>query len=83
MRFDMTRVDPGANMDRFYCVQLTRSLFGEFGVERQWGRRRTRGRRRLDWYSDELQAKSALSDLVKEKLSRGYLLKTGGAVRWR
>lgn len=67
----MTRVDLGANMDRFYCVQSTRSLFGEFGVERQWGRRRTRGRRRLDWHGDELQAMSAFSDLVREKLSRG------------
>nr|WP_299831959.1 WGR domain-containing protein [uncultured Roseobacter sp.] len=71
----MARVDSDVNMDRFYSVQLTQSLFGDVGVERQWGRRRTRGRRRLDWYGNEQDAKSALSDLVKAKLSRGYFLK--------
>lgn len=81
MRVDLARVDPDANIDRFYSVQLTRSLFGEIGVERQWGRRRTYGRRRLDWYGNEREAKSALSDLVKAKMSRGYMLKAGGAVR--
>lgn len=81
MRVDMARVDPDANMDRYYCVELTESLFGEIGVERQWGRRRTHGRRRLDWYTDESDAKTALSNLVNEKLSRGYQLKAGGAIR--
>ncbi|AVL51192.1 WGR domain-containing protein (plasmid) [Roseobacter denitrificans] len=75
MRVDMARVDPDANMDRFYCVQLTKSLFGETGVERQWGRWRTHGRRRLDWCGNETQAKTALTNLVKDKLSRGYLIK--------
>ena len=81
MRVDMARVDPDANMDRFYSVQLTRSLFGEVGVERQWGRRRTHGRRRLDWYGNEREAKMALSNLVKAKLARGYLTKAWRAVR--
>jgi predicted DNA-binding WGR domain protein len=81
MRVDLARTDPDVNMNRFYCVQLTRSLFGEIGVERQWGRRGTFGRRRLDWYGNEREAKSALSDLVKAKMSRGYMLRTGGAVR--
>lgn len=75
MRIDMTRVDPGVNMDRFYCVQLTTGLFGEFGVQRLWGRCGTCGRQRLDWYESEPEATSALSKLVKQKLMRGYLLK--------
>ena len=73
MRVDMARFDADANMNRFYSVQLTQSLFfGEVGVERQWGRRRTSGRCRLDWYGNDRDAESALSDLVKAKLSRGY-----------
>lgn len=72
MRVDMARFDADANMDRFYSVQLTQSLFGEFGVERHWGRHRTHGRCRLDWYGNELDAVMALSGLVKAKLSRGY-----------
>lgn len=81
MWVDMTRFDADTNMDRFYSVQLTQSLFGEVGVERQWGRRRTYGRRRLDWYGDKREAKLALLDLVRAKLSRGYLLKAEGANR--
>jgi len=77
MRVDMSRVDSDLNMDRFYSVRLTQSLFGEVGVERQWGRRSTCGRRRLDWYEDEREAKSALLDLVRSKLSRGYFLIAG------
>ena len=65
MRVDMARVDSDLNMDRFYSVRLTQSLFGEVGVERQWGRRCTCGRRRLDWYGNEHEAKSALLVLVK------------------
>ena len=80
MRVDMARFDADANMNRFYSVQLTQSLFGEVGVERQWGRRRTSGRCRLDWYGNDRDAESALSDLVKAKLSRGYILKSGRAV---
>jgi predicted DNA-binding WGR domain protein len=38
MQIDMKRVDPEANMDRFYSVGLTRDLFGDHGVYRQWGR---------------------------------------------
>ena len=62
-------------MDRFYSVQLTQGLFGDHGVHRQWGRRGTWGRHRLDWYGTEFKAESALSDLVRQKLARGYLLK--------
>lgn len=81
MRVDMTRVDAEVNMDRFYSVQLTKSLFGEVGVERQWGRRRTQGRCRLDWYANEREAEFAISHLVNAKLSRGYHIKAGGTFR--
>lgn len=75
MQIYMKRVDPECNMDRFYSVQLTQSLFGDHGVHRQWGRRGTWGRHRLDWYETEFEAENALSDLVRQKLVRGYLLK--------
>ena len=64
MQIDMKRVDTEANVDRFYSVGLTKDLFGDHGVYRQWGRR--------DWYDTELEAQSAMSDLVNEKLMRGY-----------
>ncbi len=32
------RIDPDANMARFYCIDLTPTLFGEITVLRHWGR---------------------------------------------
>jgi len=37
MQIDMKRVDPEINMDRFYCVEFTKDLFGAHGIHRQWG----------------------------------------------
>lgn len=37
MQIDMRRVDPSLNMNRFYSVELTKDLFGQHGVHRQWG----------------------------------------------
>ncbi len=75
MQIDMRRVDPSVNMNRFYSVELTKDLFGHIGVHRQWGRFGTWGRHRHDWFTSKTEAEYALSDLVKQKLARGYLLK--------
>jgi predicted DNA-binding WGR domain protein len=75
MQIDMKRVDPEINMDRFYCVELTKDLFGVYGIHRQWGRSGSWGHHRLDWCGTEFEAESALSELVSLKLARGYLLK--------
>jgi predicted DNA-binding WGR domain protein len=34
----MTRIDPERNMARFYEIDVQPTLFGEFTVERHWGR---------------------------------------------
>lgn len=75
MQIDMRRIDHSLNMSRFYSVELTNDLFDQHGVHRQWGRFGTWGRHRRDWYATQTEAESALSDLVKQKLARGYLIK--------
>jgi len=75
MQIDMRRVDPSLNMNRFYSVELTKDLFGQHGVHRQWGRFGTWSRHRHDWFTSLTEAELALSGLVKQKLARGYLLK--------
>jgi predicted DNA-binding WGR domain protein len=35
----LTRTDPTRNIDRFYVVDITPTLFGEWAVLREWGRR--------------------------------------------
>lgn len=75
MQIDMRRFDPSLNMNWSYSVELTKDLFGQTGVHRQWGRFGTWGRHHHDWYATQAEAESALSDLVKQKLARGYLIK--------
>lgn len=75
MTIYMTRTDPERNMDRFYYVEILKDLFGYYGVHRQWGRRGTNGCHRFDWYASSVEARSAISKLVKGKHARGYLLK--------
>lgn len=70
----MHRIDPNLNMDRYYSVEVTKDLFGLHGVERHWGRSGTWGQCQLDWYDYLRIAKTAMSKLVQEKLSKGYLL---------
>ncbi|MEP4989814.1 MAG: WGR domain-containing protein [Paracoccaceae bacterium] len=75
MQIDMRRIDPSLNLNRFYSMELTKDLFGQHGVHRQWGRFGTWGRHRHDWYATKNEAVSAPSKLVKQKLARGYLIK--------
>lgn len=75
MQIDMRRIDSSLNMNRFYSVGLTEDLFGQHGVHRQWGRFGTWGRHCHDWYRTQTEAETALSDLVKQKLTRGYRIK--------
>ena len=68
----LTRVDPACNMHRFYSLALSISLFGKYGVVRQWGRIGTTGQSRTDWYGGAKDAESALQALLTTKQRRGY-----------
>ena len=34
----LTRIEPAANMERFYALQIAPDLFGGFALTRSWGR---------------------------------------------
>ncbi|WP_439144187.1 WGR domain-containing protein [Planktotalea sp.] len=74
MQIDMKRVDPELNMDRFYCVELTKDLFGDHGIHRQWGRSGSWGRIRNDWFDTKQEAQRAMSKLINDKVTRGYAI---------
>ena len=42
------RIDPEANMARFYCIDVAATLFGEVTVLRTWGRIGTHGRTSIE-----------------------------------
>jgi predicted DNA-binding WGR domain protein len=55
----LTRTDPTRNINRFYVVQVMPSLFGDWTVMREWGRRGSPGTLRLDSYRRREEAQSA------------------------
>ena len=46
----LTRIDPSRNINRFYVVQGLPTLFGDWTVLREWGRRGSPGTMRLSSY---------------------------------
>jgi predicted DNA-binding WGR domain protein len=66
----LTRSDPARNMHRFYALQLTATLFGEWALIAEWGRIGSAGQvqERL-FAAPEL---AALAQRQHAKLRRGY-----------
>jgi predicted DNA-binding WGR domain protein len=67
------RIDPEANMARFYCIDVAATLFGDVSVLRTWGRIGTNGRTRLATWATVEDAKKAASQTLQQKTRRGYL----------
>ena len=68
----LTRIDPAANLYRFYRLDIVRGLFGEWGLTRNWGRIGSAGQTRTDWFDTETEAKDARLALHMAKAKRGY-----------
>lgn len=68
----LRRIDPAANMARFYQMVVQRDLFGGATLTREWGRIGSPGTVRANHYPDEGQAVDALAHLAKAKVRRGY-----------
>jgi len=68
----LTRTEPVRNIDRFYLVEVTPTLFGEFAVLREWGRRGSPGTVRLNSYSQRGDAELAERRSIKKRLQHGY-----------
>lgn len=68
------RVDPEANMYRFYRLRLMPDLFGGVSLLREWGRIGTKGRHRIELFEDAGYAADAMVALYRAKQKRGYQL---------
>ena len=68
----LRRVDPNANVARFYALMIEHDLFGHVVLVRRWGRVGTRGRERSDPHADEAAAAEAMEKLAAAKRRRGY-----------
>jgi predicted DNA-binding WGR domain protein len=68
----MTRVDPEKNMARWYEIDVQPTLFGEFTVERHWGRIGSVGQSKTFWFDDETGADKMARLVSDTKSRRGY-----------
>ena len=73
----LERVDPKANVFRFYVLSIEPTLFHEVSLVREWGRIGRAGRRRIDLYGSAATAKVDLETWIAKKLGRGYSVCAG------
>lgn len=65
----LERVDPARNMARYCVLSVEPTLFGDTALVREWGRIGMLGRRRLDLYAKECEARISLSEWFSRKVN--------------
>lgn len=73
MRIYMTRIDPEKNMKRFYELELTADLFGNWSCVRRWGRVGCKGRRLELIFATQDAAAQEADRWFLSKRARGYM----------
>lgn len=72
-RCRLIKVVPAQNKRRFYAMRTLPTLFGDWALQREWGRIGAGGRLRHDLFRNEGDAiLNALSRLAQTKMRRGY-----------
>lgn len=60
------------NLHRFYVVRLCPTLFGDWTLQREWGRSGSPGTVRLTSFESFEAAERAAQQIIKRRLSHGY-----------
>lgn len=69
----LEKINPEERQNRFYVMSVTKTLFGEWCLIREWGRiGSTGGQRKVDYTNSEKEAVAALHKLSEDKCRRGY-----------
>lgn len=63
---------PKKNQARYYHLSIRPNLFGEWTLQREWGRIGQGGRIRFDLFFSKLEAEHELNVLKGAKEKRGY-----------
>ncbi len=66
------RIDPDANMARFYALSIQPTLFGEWTLVREWGRMGRKPQYLLNTYQTIELAADATNRMIARKKRRGY-----------
>jgi predicted DNA-binding WGR domain protein len=67
-----TRVDPVKQRHRFYVVQLSPTLFGDWTLLREWGRSGSPGTVRVTSFDRYDEAQKEEQRTIKLRLQHGY-----------
>lgn len=68
----LERREPARNIQRFYAITVTRTLFDQWAVVREWGRIGQPGTVREAWFETEAAAIEAGEKVRQRKERRGY-----------
>ena len=68
----LERREPARNIQRFYAITVTRTLFGSWALVREWGRIGQPGTVRETWFETETAALDAGERWRERKERRGY-----------
>jgi len=49
----LKRIEPEANLYRYYRMEIVPGLFGDWGLVREWGRLGRAGQSCTDWFETE------------------------------
>lgn len=72
MEIHLEKHDPDRNVARYYRMSVHPNLFGEWTLQREWGRLGQGGCVRLDLFRSKAEAERALSVLENVKQRRAY-----------
>lgn len=69
----LEKINPEERQKRFYVMNVTRNLFGEWCLIREWGRIGSAGGQRLINYAESREdAEAKMAKLISQKNRRGY-----------
>ncbi len=71
-RIYLEKRDADKNMQRFYAMYVTKTIFGDWALVREWGRIGSPGTVRESWFDTQDEAKEAELKLLQTKQKRGY-----------
>jgi len=75
MQSYLEKRDPAKNLARFYSLMLLPNLFGEWSLQREWGRIGQGGKVRILHFPSQEEAAQAFLKLEAAKKGRGYWLR--------
>jgi predicted DNA-binding WGR domain protein len=71
----LTHIDAKRKRQRFYIVRVTRTLFGEWLLVREWGRIGSPGTLRSWCFEREQDARKAEQRNIRRRLRHGYTVR--------